>query len=203
MLIDTLTAKLVADTGQFESGMARARGSVQQFDLRTTGADRGLTMLRRGFESLAVQATGVAGPLGRVAAGLLQIGGGELGLIAAVGAIGAIAGAYRVASHDAVELTKSNQSLRDSYLQLAAGGNKVVTIGLEIAKTQLQVAAANERVLTVSAKLGLAQGLMNVPVLGAVAKMFVGQEGQALDQAGIQVNLLTEMLKLLGRKSVV
>lgn len=84
----------------------------------------GLKRLESGFQALAFQAAGVPGPLGRIASGLVLLGGGSgvlLGVAAAAGAVALAWKALTTASTDAAaamdrlkpKLTETQQRLAD------------------------------------------------------------------------------------------
>lgn len=116
MLIDTLTAKLTADASGFTPVMEKAGQQLRGLQGHGEAAGHGLTLVRRGFESLAIQAIGVSGPIGRISSGLLTLGAGSTTVLGVVAGIGLIAGAYKLASR---ELDHFN-SLTDDAIKGAA-----------------------------------------------------------------------------------
>lgn len=66
--------------------------------------------------------------MGRIAAGLLQLGGGSALVLGAVAGIGAIAAAYKLASQEADDLKASTDKLNQSYRDILAGASPIVAL---------------------------------------------------------------------------
>ena len=72
-------------------------------------------MLETGLQSLAFEAAGIQGPLGRVAEGFLRFGGGSALVLGAAAGLGLIAGAYKLAAAEAEQLQATNEKLAESW----------------------------------------------------------------------------------------
>lgn len=108
MIIDRLTAVLTADTGGFEGGMNRAQAQLAGFTRSSENAGHGVTMLRRGFQGLAIQATGVGGPIGHITSGLLMLGAGSAVMLGAAAGIGLVAAAFKYLEERAIAAGKAD-----------------------------------------------------------------------------------------------
>lgn len=90
-LIETITARLTADVGQFQQGFAQANQTVGNFQTTATKSTATARGLQNALRAVAFQATGVPGPVGRLATVLssFAIGGGLVtGILAGLAAIG-------------------------------------------------------------------------------------------------------------------
>jgi hypothetical protein len=117
-LIETLTAKLEADTRQFTAGMTQATQTVQKvegsfagFTTSGTNATKATHLLRGAMNQLAFQATGVSGPIGKLSQALLQFGGGTGIVIGVTAAIGLLAAAYQGLTRDTRETEEAQKDL--------------------------------------------------------------------------------------------
>lgn len=111
MQLEPIRAVLTADSAQFVNGMNRAQGSLGNLTQTSANSHKAINVLKSGMVGLATQATGTAGPVGRLAQGLLMFGGGS-GLVLGVAAgIGAIVLAYKALTTDAKEATKQQEDL--------------------------------------------------------------------------------------------
>ena len=71
------------------------------------GAHSGLRLVQTGMRTLAFEAVGLAGPLGRIAGGLLQLGGGSTLVLGAAAGLGLVGAAWKAAAAEA-DLASSN-----------------------------------------------------------------------------------------------
>ena len=111
MIIDTLVAKFVADTSGFKAALQGAGLEIQRVEKHAAGSTRGLSLLRGGLQSLAFQATGVSGPIGKITTGLLTLGAGSAAVIGVVAGMALIAGAWKLAT---AEINKYNKATEDA-----------------------------------------------------------------------------------------
>lgn len=91
--------------------MNRARGSMNDFAMRAGQSSRAIGILRNGMVGLATQAAGVTGPIGRLAQGLLMLGGGGTVVLAVAAGVGAISIAYRKLTQDSRDAEQAQKDL--------------------------------------------------------------------------------------------
>lgn len=119
-VLDTITFRLQADVAQFQNGLAQASGSVNSFTTNAGASHRAVSLFRAGLTGLAVQATGVSGPVGRLAQAMLLFSGGGALVLGAAAGIGVIATAYQHLAKRAEEAEAAQRKLaefRTSRLQ--------------------------------------------------------------------------------------
>src|SRR5882672_9426102 len=99
----------------------------QQGQLAETGAagSRGLHMVRSAAAALAFQATGVAGPVGKIAEGLLLFGAGSTVVLGAVAGLAAVALAYRVLTQETRDDIAAQQELAKELAGMGAHGGVI------------------------------------------------------------------------------
>lgn len=119
MAFDLLVRTFFADNG-LSAGLAKANAGLQQLGKSGPGARSGLRAVEMGARSLAFEAAGLQGPLGRIAAGLLQLGGGSALVLGVVAGVGAIALAYRALTADSRAAAEEQAKLRDELVRTAA-----------------------------------------------------------------------------------
>jgi len=108
-VVETITARLEADTRQFEQNMARAGGTVDRLQTGTggqtglVGAERHSRRLERSFRALAFSAAGIPGPLGNVVFALTQ-------LVTKTGPLLAITGIF---AGIAIGVARANKELKE------------------------------------------------------------------------------------------
>lgn len=88
----------------------------------TQGARRGLNIVENGLRTLAFQAAGVPGPVGKIASGFGLLGAGSLVVTGAVAGAGALALGYRMLTKDAREAGEAADKLTDSLKKQTLGG---------------------------------------------------------------------------------
>lgn len=93
-VLETVTAQLRADSGQFEQGFKRAEKSVQIFQQRAQGAAIFGGRLQNVLANMAFQAAGVPGPLGKISESMLMFAGGSALVMGVVAGLGLIATAF-------------------------------------------------------------------------------------------------------------
>ena len=101
------------------AGLAKANASLNQFTRSGPGARVGMRAIQQGAQALAFSAAGLAGPMGRVAAGLLQIGGGNAVVLGAVAGLGAVALAYNLLTKESREAAEAEKKHREELLASA------------------------------------------------------------------------------------
>jgi hypothetical protein len=112
----------------------------------------GLRIVRTAMAELAFQATGTAGPVGRIAEGLLMFGAGSTTVLGAAAGIGLIAGAYKLASADADAFTHSMESAEAMSRRILASGPHAVATGTR-AEAQAQLVDAQTTLARISQPL--------------------------------------------------
>lgn len=115
---DLIIRAFFADGG-LSAGLAKANAGLTQLGRSGPGARVGLKAVETGARSLAFEAAGLSGPLGRVAAGLLQIAGGNALVLGAVAGIGAIALAYNALTKESREAAEAEKKHREELVRSA------------------------------------------------------------------------------------
>jgi len=123
------------------AGLAKSNAALGQLARSGPNAGQGLRAVERGAQLLAFQAAGLTGPLGRVSAGLLQLGGGNALVLGAVAGVGAIAFAYSALTKESREAAEAQQKLRDEIVRTAAARSEARVpesqkIGRDVSTTQ-------------------------------------------------------------------
>lgn len=181
MSFDVLVRALFSDSG-VSAGLAKANASIKQLEASTPGGARGLLAVERGLSTLAAEAVGVQGPIGRVAEGLLRFGGGTTLVLGAVAGIGLIAEAYKLSGAEAERLTQTHDKLAASYDKILTRGKAQVQ-ALDEARSAVAAARAEVERLSASQVNPLLAGA----VAGGVLPMASG--GTASERASAQENL--------------
>src|SRR5262245_29091835 len=119
MAFDVLVRALFTDSGA-AAGIAKLNAQLHEVTQAAPGGARGLRLFEGGLQTLAAQAIGIEGPIGRVAEGLLRFGGGSALVLGATAGIGAIAGAYKLANAEAEHLADTNEKLNQSWRNAVA-----------------------------------------------------------------------------------
>lgn len=117
MSFDAIIRTLFSDSG-LSIGLAKANAALRQLEQSGPGASRGVKAAEQGLRTLAFQAAGLPGPLGRVADGLLRFGGGSAAVLAVTAGIGLVVGAYKLLNQSAEETKKANEALIESMARL-------------------------------------------------------------------------------------
>src|SRR6185436_2422437 len=125
MDLEVVRGRLVGDSSQFVTEMTRGARAMGTITTGAIGSTRAMSIMKNGMVGLAAQATGVAGPVGKLAQGLLMFGGGS-GLVLGVAAgVGVIAMAYQALTKDAKEAEKANNDLLTSLGKISAHGRLI------------------------------------------------------------------------------
>lgn len=144
MAWDVVVRTFYTDSG-LSAGLARANEQLRQLSRTGPGAGAGVRAVEQGARALALQAVGLPGPLGRVATGLLQLGGGSALVLAAVAGIGAIGAAVRALTRDARDNAEAQKKMFDELRNVGPHG-QAVAARAEIAKLEeLQTLPFGER----------------------------------------------------------
>lgn len=111
MQLEPIRAVLTADSAQFVHGMNRARGSLDNLSVMSGRSHRALNVLKSGMVGLATQATGTAGPVGKLAQGLLMFGGGSTLILGVAAGVGVLALAYKSLTQDTKDAEEAQKDL--------------------------------------------------------------------------------------------
>lgn len=144
MAFDTIIRFFFADNG-LSAGLAKANAALNQVGRQGPAARSGLRAAEMGMRALAFEAVGLQGPLGRVAGGLLQIGGGSALVLGAVAGIGAIAAAYKLSAKTADDARAATDKLNEKWRALVAEGRPWVKLQNDIAEATAAATAAQEK----------------------------------------------------------
>lgn len=145
MVAEQIVVKLTADAAQFQSGMTLAS--------QTTGKlGHAVNTLKSGMVGLALQATGTAGPVGKLSQGLLLFAGGSTLILGVAAGIGALSLVYQALTADT---RATEQAQKDLIKTLQGMGTHAKLIAAQI-------------------ELGRLQGLQGKPeTLGQVGQRFL------------------------------
>jgi hypothetical protein len=148
-----------------------------------------LRAVETGARSLAFEAAGLAGPLGRVSAGLLQIAGGNALVLGAVAGLGAVALAYNLLTKESREAAEAEKKHREELLASARARALAATPQTQQIGGQTQDAAAQLRELN-ARRAARVQALREVLVQGQglaaaefAAELLQDKELADIDQA--------------------
>ena len=122
MALDVLTRFVFADSG-LSAGLNKANAEIARVAASSPNARRGLQAIEIGARQLAFSATGLTGPLGQVARGILTFSGGSALMLGAVAGIGAVAGAYHLLTARSKELAAEHKRLEATYRTVAIGND--------------------------------------------------------------------------------
>src|SRR5882762_8125086 len=145
-VVSTITARLEADTQNFEAGMAQATQTTGRLEGGFQKANGGTTTLRRGLTGLAFQLTGTTGPLGRVAQGLLLFEGGSTLVLGVAAGIAAIGLALRALTQESRDTAAAQEALAKS---LDALGPHAQMMAAQVRLSALQTQLADSSILAV------------------------------------------------------
>lgn len=101
-----LRARLEAETTAFTARIAAAQQQLERMAIAPRAAQQGMRHLQGALSALATEATGMTGPLGRVAVGLSTIAVGTPAVMGVLAALGAVGLGMRLLRRDAHEATK-------------------------------------------------------------------------------------------------
>lgn len=129
-IAETIVVRLESDTRTFTNGMANSVQTTQRFSKATN-------TLKQGLVGLALQATGTAGPLGKLSQALLLFAGGSALVLGVAAGIGAIALVYRDLTRDT---RQAEQAQKDLIQQLQSVGihAQLTAARIELGKLQAE-----------------------------------------------------------------
>ncbi len=116
---DVVARALFVDNGA-AAGLAKFNDQIHGVAKAAPGGTRGLNALEGGLRSLAFEAAGVGGPMGRIAEGLLKFGGGSGLILGAAAGIGLITLAYNALTKESREAAEAQEKLRGEITKTAA-----------------------------------------------------------------------------------
>lgn len=119
MTWDVVLRALFTDNGA-AAGLAKLNDQIHGVAKAAPGGTRGFTMMERGLQTLAAEAIGVSGPIGKIAEGLLKFGGGSGLVLGAAAGIGVIALAYNALTKESREAAEAQVKLREELVRTAA-----------------------------------------------------------------------------------
>jgi hypothetical protein len=154
---DVLVRSLFTDSGA-GAGLAKLNDQIKGVEKAAPGGARGVRAIETGLQSLAFSATGVEGPIGRVAEGMLRFSGGSGLVLGATAGIGLIAGAYKLATAEAQGLAETHERLTKTWQDLVARGRPTVGLMNDYLKAVNDVTTAQEKfdkLNSVGARLGI------------------------------------------------
>lgn len=179
---DVIARALFVDNGA-AAGLAKFNAQIHDVVKASPGGARGFRMLETGLQSLALEAVGIQGPLGRVAEGVLRFGGGTTLILGAVAGIGLIAGAYKLAAAEAEGLKASNEKLAQSWRDTASRGKPLVSHWNELQKAIDAASVAQEKFDKLSATVPSPHG----PVTrGSAGEVALAETGLSQAQANVR-----------------
>src|ERR1043166_9669357 len=101
MAWDIVARALFTDNGA-TAGLAKLNAEIHDVAKAAPGGTRAFSVMERGLSTLAFEAAGVTGPMGRIAESLLKFGGGSTLVLGAAAGIGLIAEAWKASAAEAV-----------------------------------------------------------------------------------------------------
>lgn len=143
MSFDLLVRNLWTDSG-VSGGLAKLNNDLDKLGRSGPGARTGLRLAETGMRTLAFEAAGVQGPLGRVAAGLLSLGGGNALVIGAAAGIGVVAAAYNLFTAGAKEAAKAHEDFLKG-LEATGPAGKALAARMNLIAAQDKLTAMEAR----------------------------------------------------------
>lgn len=116
--LEEIRARLTADTAHFRAGFQSAEQAVQTFNARVPQTTRLVSTLKQGITTLAFQAAGLPGPLGKMSSTLLSFAGGSALVIGVTAGLGIIATAINRAAEEAENLQKEAREASATLMDL-------------------------------------------------------------------------------------
>lgn len=131
---DVIARALFVDNGA-AAGLAKFNNQIHEVTKAAPGGTRAFGLMERGLQTLAFEAAGATGSLGKVAEGLLKFGGGTGLVLGTAAAIGVVAGAWRIFTSETREAEKAQKDLIEQLDRLGphaqAVAGKIKVAGLE------------------------------------------------------------------------
>lgn len=160
-----LSAKAAAKNRQEFADLAKITPALGAGAGKSTQA---VGLLRNGLVGLALSATGVPGPLGRIAQALLLFAGGGTAVLLIAGAIGAIGLAVNKLTAETIKSRDEAKKLVDRFKDFRGAATAVDDVAASMIQVQAQILAIQGRLAQAAQRTGV--GLF----LGAVAEFFTG-----------------------------
>ncbi|MGH2406419.1 MAG: hypothetical protein ACRDGN_18450 [bacterium] len=195
MAFDVITRFFFSDSG-LSVGLAQANAALRRVSQSGPEARRGLQLAQIGIQQLALQATGLAGPLGRVAQALLQFGGGNALVLGAAAGIGVVAFAYRALTKDSREAAEAQEKLREGLVRTAAARAQAMLP--ESARIRQELAANQEQLKALEAertlRLQVVRAAGGPAAMAATDAELIARDRELLDiekqRADLSLNIL-------------
>jgi hypothetical protein len=168
---DIIARALFVDSG-LAKGVAETNAKIHDLAKAAPGGARGLNLVETSMRSLAFEAVGIQGPLGRIAEGLLKFGGGSTLVLGVTAGIGLIAAVYKDFTAEARAAEKAQTDFIESLKKTPQGAALVGRNALKEAQDKL-------RSLTAPGATGPG-GAMIPPAMIEQARMEVAQLQNAL-----------------------
>ena len=124
-MADTLIRVHLDDSGA-TTGLQRLGTAMEIMERRSASGAQGLRSVEFGLRTLAAEAVGITGPLGRVAEGLLSFAGGSTLVLTVAAGIGIVTLAMRELSKESAQAAKDAKELDARLIALGAHGALVV-----------------------------------------------------------------------------
>jgi hypothetical protein len=158
------------------AGLVNTQGQLGHVAERSS---HGVRTLRTGLTALAFQATGTAGPLGKVAEGLVVFGGGTGVALLAAGAIGGVGLALKALTGPTDAVVERAAKLAGTFRVAASAGEQLRDVLQEIGK------AGTTTTGRVGALLGaLPFGLGQLELGQDIGKQFIARQSERAAAAG-------------------
>lgn len=140
--LSRLVVLLETNTAQFDRGFQNASQTVERFGQRAEGGGKGVTMMTKAIETLAFQAAGLEGPVGKLGQGLLMFGVGGLYTTAFLAGFVAMRKAMELWESDATERLERVGALSMKALQSIRTPEEDALVDVLSARTNLKDARA-------------------------------------------------------------
>lgn len=144
VVVGRMVAVLEAQTTQFEARLSAASQQLTRMDSASLSAHRGASVLRGGLQQLAFSAAGLPGPLGRITAGLLTLGGGTGLMLLVAAAAGTLTLAYNALMASSKEAAKAQEDFTRALAATGAQGKELVA-SMALAAAQSKLANMESR----------------------------------------------------------
>lgn len=138
MAWDILVRTFYSDSG-LAVGLARGNDQLRNLARSGPNAGAGLRAVEQGIRTLAFSATGLPGPLGRIAGGLLQLGGGNALMLGALAGLAAAGAAIRALTKDARDNAEAQEAMLDKLGKIGPHG-EITEARARLADLQQQLA---------------------------------------------------------------
>lgn len=133
---DIIAKALFVDNGA-AAGLAKFNSEIHEVTKAAPGGARGLRTFEAGLQSLAAEAVGLQGPMGKIAEGILRFGGGSTLVLGVAAGIGLIAGAYQLFTADARAAQKAQEDFVKSLASTPQGTALAKRIDVQTAQDKV------------------------------------------------------------------